>query len=1032
MTNLAIGNGVPLLRIEIRMMGIPGVQADGVPVRFKYQKSEGIFYYIGSHRSVERYRIMSLFWPEESEEKARKNLRNALYAIRQAFSRAVIINDGQRLIRFAEEIEVVTDLDAALESVEGIEADFRGEFLEDFIIKDAAAFDEWIQQTRTRLRDQRISGLSRQLESCLKRAGDPELLCRELLRLDPYDEKTVRILMGHYGKMGQFSRSIEVYTHLCRVLEEELSLKPEPETIKVFQQSVEQRRSSGKGNGHSPAFFFGRNRELEAMDSHHRRIQAMGGPGLILITGEAGIGKSTLLARYLQTISETEVCRIGIGCYEGDENHLLKAWYPLVLRLGDLLLERGQALEDYPKEILGRVFPTFMNTAPTGPIYALEKQQRIPFPVIVKVVTGLLERVTRLVPLILYLEDIQWMDDWSLALMRHVVFDPAQPSLLVIATSRTSGHELADRGAGIEGRHERLQTVALHRYDLQETEAFIDLYPGRPVVAADMRGMIYAESEGNPLMLTEILRGVLDQGAVIAMPLKIRSVMMARYQSLSSEARKLADLLSVFSESGEWAILRDLTGKTDSDLLEILEELLRSDFIRETESEGSEVSYRFTHQKLKAFVYEQQSIMKRRLLHKRVAEILRSQLTGTPSDRLLYPFLIYHYERSGDRRPYLEFRIRSLYEYLEISHELFPRIRDKSVMALGEQPAFQQTHLDREIRDIEAGIQGITERDVTNRLRLEYLNMMGRYQILQGDSEAGTRLIHEMIHMATQADVPEFALRGYQQLIYNAINQRDTHEMEVLITQAFKQFRQKADKAELGILIRLKGYLMILKDRFTHGEALLRNAAAIFERPEYRDQYALNRVASYYYLGESRRLQNDYQGADGWYSTAEDICRKQGFGSHLALLNSSRGIAAYDCGRFEEARSYLQEAVEAYDKHQFKWGQITAYGYWSLLCIRSGMGREGQRYLRLADKLSESIGHAYEKGLMLRIKAEICCLRKQGFAMDGFSESLCSEENRFCQRGITYFEERQSFTYERKILRDIRQICGGCSAYRDS
>ncbi len=1019
------------MRIEIRMLGTPGTLADGMPVRFKYQKSEAIFYYIAFHRSAERYRIMSLFWPDEAEEKARKNLRNALYSIRQAFDHAVLTNSGQRLISFGEDIDVLTDLDTYTDPVGMPASEERGEFLEDFNIKDAVEFDEWIQHTRTRLRDHRLGVLSHMLEKCLKRGENPELLCRELLRLDPYDEKTVRILMLHFGSLGQFSRSIELYTHLSRVLEEELSLKPEPETTLVFQQSVEQRRISGKGSGSAQGYFYGRNRELELMDRHCHRIRELGGAGLILITGEAGIGKSTVLKRYLDSFADKDISRIGICCYEGDENHLLKAWFPLVLKLGEMLLEKGQSMEGYPKEILGRVFPTFMNTAPAEPIYEMEKQQQIPFPVIVRVVTDLLNRVTKLMPLILYIEDVHWMDDWSLALLRHIVFDPEQPTLLVMATSRISERDLADRGAGYEGSHESFLSVNLSRYDRQETEGFIEKYPGRPAVTAEMRGMIFAESEGNPLMLTEILRGVLEQGCVIAMPLKVRNVIASRYLGLSQETRKLADLLSVFSESADWTILRSLYGKPDLDLLETLEELMRGDFIRETASDTQEVRYQFTHQKLKSFVYEQQSIMKRRMLHKRVADFHRSQLSGTPSDRLLYPFLIYHYERSGDRRPYLEFRIRSLYEYLEISHELFPRIRDKSVMALGEQPEYQQNYVVREIREIEAGMQAVAGMEGSSGLRLEYLNMMGRYQILQGDPATGIRLIREMIQLAGQADEMEFALKGYLQLIYNAINQRNILEMEILITQAFRQFRHNADKAEIGILIRLKGYLMTLKDRFSQGEALLRNAAAIFERPEYRDQYALNRVASYFYLGESRRLQNDFLGADSWYCAAEDICRRQGFGSHLALLKSSRGIAAYDCGRYDEAHAYLREAVEAYDRNQFKWGQITAYGYWGLLCIRRGMGREGQRYLRQADKLSEIIGHTQEKGLMLRIKAEICCLRKQGFPMDGVSDALCQEENRFCQLAIAFFEQHQSFTYERKILRDIRQICGGCLSYRE-
>lgn len=98
-------------RIVIRLMGLPAVHTDGKPVAFKYQKAEAIFYYIAVNRSVERSRVMGIFWPEEPEDKARKNLRNALYSIRQAFDAEVIANVGQRLLCFSDQVLVETDCD---------------------------------------------------------------------------------------------------------------------------------------------------------------------------------------------------------------------------------------------------------------------------------------------------------------------------------------------------------------------------------------------------------------------------------------------------------------------------------------------------------------------------------------------------------------------------------------------------------------------------------------------------------------------------------------------------------------------------------------------------------------------------------------------------------------------------------------------------------------------------------------------------------------------------------------------------------
>lgn len=1014
-------------RIVIRMFGIPAVTMDGKPVTFKYQKAEAIFFYLAVHRSAERSRIMGIFWPEEPEDKARKNLRNALYSIRQAFDAEVIANVGQRRLCFSEQILVETDCDflRAPGTCAG-----EGEFLESFVLKETPDFDDWVAQIREEIRTERLKQLHQTFRAALAGMGDPEPSGKEILRLDPFDEEICRCLMRHYVSIGQPGKCLDLYSRFCSLLEEELSLEPEPETVRLFQKVLEDRKIRSASAGAGRGFFFGRADELERMERFMLQHWEAGRPGMILVAGEAGVGKSTLIRRFLEQALHQDVFRIVITCHEGDEQHFLKTWYPVVLRIGEILSERGLHPGAYQREILSRVFPMFMNAVPSGQSFPMEKQGQIPLPVIIRMVVDALALAVEARPLILTLEDLQWMDPWSLELLTGIMLDMQNGKLLCVGSLRSNLQEELSRLSSELERQEALMPLRLERFTADETDGFIRAYPGHPTLDSDSRRALYAESEGNPLILTEILKSIIEKGSYDAIPVKVRTLFAARCQSLSSEARKLADLLSVFTEPVGWEDIRGLNNLPDLELLEVLEELLRSEVLMEMDRSGAEVGYHFSHQKLKEYVYNSQSGAKRKLLHKRIAEHYREQLKNAAVDRLLYPMLVFHYERAGERHLHLEYRIRSLYDYLEISHELFPRIKDREMLALQRGTRFSEDYIVREFKAIDRMMESLPREEPADRLELEYLNMAGRYQILQGDMTTGCNLTLEMIRRAEAVENRDFILKGYLQLIFNAINQRDIPEMERLLQCAFQQVRTGAPKGETGVLIRLKGYLMILKNRFDQGEALLTNAVGIFSRPEYREAYALNHVAAMYYLGESRRLQDDYHGALHWYREAESLCRDQGFNSHLALILSSIGIASYDGGRFEQAEGYLRQSVELYDSLQFKWGQVSAYAYWALLSLRRGQGQECLKYLRRADRLAQAIGHAYETGLMLRIKAEICCLLKTLGGSRALSEYLGLPAVSYCSQAIKFFTAHPSFTYERKVLSDLNRICGECRFYQ--
>lgn len=1029
------------MRVNINLLGTPCTTTDQTEILFKYQKAEAVFYYIAYYKSVQRTKIMNLFWPEMDETNGRKNLRNALYAIRQAFGTEVISNVGQRQVSIHEAITLNMDWDSENVLNDGIIQSSQV-FLDGFYIKEAPDFETWVETERERLRELRVQALEERMAQDLESGQDPEHACKQLLMLEPYHEEAVRILMSHYAELGQIGKGMEVYSHLERVLDDELALKPEPKTTALFNEIVSLRRSQKSSTNNPKPFFYGRTEELDLIALHLNHDKALGNLSKVVITGEAGIGKTTLIKKCLsmEALDETSPRRLGITCHEGDQKYLLKPWYPLVIRFVELLNEQGDTLSSREAEIISSVFPTVLSPLQTVSSKAIEKSFKVPMPLLSEVIAQVVIRICKHSHLVLFIEDLHWMDEGSLELLKLFCAQLHDQPIQLMMTGRGAGHWLEKVTTGQGTLH-----LKLNRFSSAETLGFIEVYPGRPDISKRRREEIYDASEGNPLMLTEIMNSCIRGSGHDQMSSKVKQIQQNRYQNLSHEAQKLADLLSVFAEDVGWQEIRALNTSTDMQLLDLVEELIHSDFIKESEDCISTLNYAFTHHQLKAFVYEGQSLTKRRLLHKRICDYYKEQLTQMSRDRVLYPRLIYHAERSGDLREQIRYRVRSIFDYLEIYHELFPKIKGQSQALFQSNEDYSHRFIAKEVEEIEKAVKQLSDREKDEDFEIEYLSMISRYHIITGDSEVGIEATRRMIELAESIQKFEYAFKGHLQLIYSAINLRKIPEMETLIEMAFDRFKASISKGELGILIRLKGYLMVLKDRHRLGERLLMNAAKIFERPEYQKPYALNLIAAYYYLGESHRLSGNGKEAKFWYEKAKTQCLDQGFSGHLALVESSLGILLYDQKAYDPAHEQLQKAIEQYEKTDFKWGHISAYAYWGLSCLRQGQQAEGEKHIQYAEQLAKDLGFIYEKGLMLRIKAEACCIEAEAGSIKAEAHRMnaaagcingdgsCSNQRpkkmqteRYCLSAITYFNEHESFSYEKKVMADLKLICGQC------
>ncbi len=235
--------------IQIRAFGQPDVSLEGKSVQWAVAKSRDLFFLLLQFpQGLSREQIGAIFWPEHTSERLEPAFRSTLYRLRRAVSRdCVLFQDG--LYRFNSSIQIFFDvhefeflLDQAentpsaqksIACLEAARALYRGDYLQD-------SYDDWCGLERERLRGRFQDAIEKlaALYASQGRPADALVLYQRLVKDDPYDEDTQRELMRLYFLQGDRAAAIRLYQALVRLLQEELGLRPHPETEALYQEIV--------------------------------------------------------------------------------------------------------------------------------------------------------------------------------------------------------------------------------------------------------------------------------------------------------------------------------------------------------------------------------------------------------------------------------------------------------------------------------------------------------------------------------------------------------------------------------------------------------------------------------------------------------------------------------------------------------------------------------------------------------------------------------------------------------------------------
>jgi tRNA A-37 threonylcarbamoyl transferase component Bud32 len=394
--------------------------------------------------------------------------------------------------------------------------------------------------------------------------------------------------------------------------------------------------------------FVGRESELAALRGAFEHSRT--GHGVILaLHGESGLGKSALVRTFLQSLRTDEPYAVVLSarCYEREELPF-KAFDGIVDALSRHLshLQTVASALMLPRdiELLARVFPVLRRIPAMAEV--VESRLKVPNPqeVRTRAFAALRELLTRLAertPLVLFVDDFQWADADSLALLNDVMHPPDAPPLLLVATVRTSAAaDALRRSLSAElGDVRHLELAPLPPARARELVEL--LLPDAAKGAGDAIAIV-KEAAGHPLFIQELVHHALAEGVGASHSVRLDEALGARIERLEPPARAFLEAVAVAAAPLPQRLIAQAAGLTDVDYADRLGQLRAAHLVRSEGSRGSD-SVEPYHDRIRDAVLAHLAPEARMRHHARLAQALEGAGVGEHDPRVL----VRHLEGAG-------------------------------------------------------------------------------------------------------------------------------------------------------------------------------------------------------------------------------------------------------------------------------------------------------------------------------------------------------------------------------------------------
>lgn len=648
-----------LAPLQVRLLGPGEVSWQGGPCTIPRRQTRALLWRLASDlQPVARDDLVFLFWPDERQTVARRNLTHLLTHLRRALPQANLLQVTTDFVGL-DAAQVWSDT-VAFQALHATPASparsaawlraselVRGPFLQGLMTPESAEYEQWLERERAALHHAYHHIVTVLLDQCLH-SGEYETgitLARRFLTLDETCEDVHRALMILHARSGNRDAALRQYEHLARVLDHELGTSPLDTTRTVYDAILHGHLDRVGPAAASPAWstlpgleipLLGRDDALAQLAQRFARACSRQG-NVVWITGESGIGKTRLMHEFAN--AQRAQAFVLIGSAQQCDNALPYQAISEALRsLHDLPSLVAQIAPAWRQQV-ARLLPELATAQGASlPETADTAEARLH---LLNALSQIILHLSEIQPVVLCLDDLHWADnatlDWLAYLGRRVL--GSRTLVLATVLSEESAvlfplsHQLTRAGV--------LSHITLGALDVAEVRQLVQSMMGMAVPDEATIVRLHHTTGGNPFFLMEAVRALIESDAwppllthhpppaTVDLPANVCQAVEMRLQRLTPLARQVLEASAVIGAHLRRDVLLLTAGRSELEVVSAIEELLARRLLTEQEA-----GYRFLHGMVRTVVYHGLSTGRCIVLHRRAAEALEKVFAPEIGDLL--------------------------------------------------------------------------------------------------------------------------------------------------------------------------------------------------------------------------------------------------------------------------------------------------------------------------------------------------------------------------------------------------------------
>src|SRR3984893_1233899 len=654
----------------------------------------------------------------------------------------------------------------------------------------------------------------------------------------------------------------------------------------------------------------------------HLRIDLKDRRQIIFVIGEPGIGKTTIVDEFQrQATNAHSSIRTARGqCIEGYGG--TEPFYPILEALGQLL---RQPFRNELVRILESQAPTWLVQFPAlltrrhreilqREILGATRERML------REISVALESIAAKTPLLLVLEDLQWVDHSTVDLIAALARGREPSRFMLLATHRVdipAGHPLRAITQELV-THQLCHEIDLQRFTQSEVAEYLAADSPRSELPEGLSEVVHRHTEGNPLFIVALLEHLTRRGLIsrengawqiqvplaeidLGLPETLRQMIETQIERLSTEEQRALEATSVLGATFEPTAGAAAAGMNIDDFENLCESLARKQHILRDAREPSAVGsfqYRFSHALYREVFYKRQPPSRRARIHLQCGEWLESR-DQYNSD--IAPILAHHFEESGSwERAVKHLRLSAdiansrfahseavsiLRRALAVVEKLPPsRSRPLQVTVMRSLCAILEADLDYGAMEFCALLAERTEQYGLIEEHVRTLNDMAGF-VARSDNQRCIRILNRAIEVAPQLFDPVLRTRELPTSHINRIVLRGWSKVdEAECRRWIDQARPQISSRDLAPLLLQFSWVLVHLSRYREALTVAEEALANFDAYYRGQRNSLGYIAKQYAL----EFLGEWGLALQWSEELAALMNKTGYPARAASFMMSR------------------------------------------------------------------------------------------------------------------------------------------------